>query len=136
MSHPTVHDRFSKGATMGSMMAAVAIVWSIGLAQHVDTQAKPPDAVIGKIAVSANGAVSLDGKPIAVAALKERLTDLKKRNGVVWYYREAGDREPPSQAMQVMKLVIDARLPISMSTKPDYSDVLLPDGSTRPRSQR
>lgn len=43
---------------------------------------------------------------------------------------------PPPQATQVMKLVIDARLPISMSTKPDYSDVLLPDGSTRPRAQR
>jgi biopolymer transport protein ExbD len=121
---------------MRSMMAAVAIVWFIGLAQHVSTQAKPPDAVIGKIAVSAKGAVSLDGKPITVDALKERLTDLKKRDGVVWYYREAGDREPPLQAMQVMKLLVDARLPISMSTKPDYSDVVLPDGSTRPRSQR
>jgi hypothetical protein len=121
---------------MRSMISAVAIVWSIGLAQQVSTQAKPPDAVIGKIAVSAKGAVSLDGKPITVDALKERLADLKTRNGVVWYYRESGDREPPSQAMQVMKLVIDARLPISMSTKSDYSDVLLPDGSTRPRSQQ
>ena len=41
-----------------------------------------------------------------------------------------------SKGAAIMKLVVDARVPISMSTKPDYSDVLLPDGSTRPRSQR
>ena len=38
-----------------------------------------------------------------------------------------------SVAAQVIKLVIDNRLPIAMSSKPDFSDVLLPDGSTRPR---
>ena len=45
----------------------------------------------------------------------------------------AGRGEPPAQAMQVIKLIAGHRLPISMSTKPDFSDVLLPDGSTRPR---
>ena len=58
---------------------------------------------------------------------------MKKRNGVIWYYREAGSSEPPPQAVEVMTLIVDNRLPISMSTKPDYSDVLLPDGTTRPR---
>jgi hypothetical protein len=61
------------------------------------------------------------------------LAGVKKRNGVIWYYREGGDKEPPPEAMEVMKLIVDNNLPISMSTKPDYSDVLLPDGTTRPR---
>ena len=93
-------------------------------------QTKP---VVSKIAVTAKGDVSLDGKPVSIDVLKERLADLKQRGGTVWYYREAGRREPPAQAMQVIKLIADHRLPISMSTKPDFSDVLLPDGSTRPR---
>jgi hypothetical protein len=60
-------------------------------------------------------------------------TSQKNFVNMVWYYREAGKDDPPPQAMQVMKLIIDNRLPISISTKPDYSDVLLPDGTTQPR---
>jgi biopolymer transport protein ExbD len=122
--------------TMRWMTAAVVVLVLIGWAPPVKAQSKPAEAVVGKVAVSAKGAVWLDGKATTVDALRERLAELKKRNGVVWYYRESAGAEPPPQAMQVMKLIIDARLPISMSTKPDYSDVLLPDGSTRPPAQR
>jgi hypothetical protein len=92
-----------------------------------------PAEPVGKIAVTAKGAISFDGKPITLDMLKQRLIDLKKRNGVVWYYRESPASEPPAQAMQVIKLIAEIGLPISMSTRPDFSDVLLPDGSTRPR---
>jgi hypothetical protein len=100
---------------------------------RVNAQTKPDESVVGRIAVTAKGTVSFDGAVITIDALKQKLSDLKKRNRVVWYYREAGKDEPPPQAMQVIKLIIDNRLPISMSTKPDYSDVLLPDGTTQPR---
>ena len=99
----------------------------------MNAQTKPDESVVGKIAITGKGIVSFDGTVTTVDALKEKLADLKKRNGVVWYYREAATDEPPTQAMQVMKLIVDNGLPISMSTKPDYSDVLLPDGTTRPR---
>ena len=118
------------------MTAALAVLLWIGWASPLEAQSKAAEAVVGKVAVSAKGAVSFDGKVTTADALRERLAELKKRNGVVWYYRESAGAEPPPQAMQIMKLIADARLPISMSTKPDYSDVLLPDGSTRPRAQR
>jgi biopolymer transport protein ExbD len=111
------------------LIAWLLVAWPVGLAG----QARPAEGPVARIAVSAKGAVSLDGKAVAIDSLRERLADVKKRSGVVWYYREAGKGEPPQQAMQVMKLIVDARLPISMSTKPDFSDVLFPDGSTRPR---
>jgi hypothetical protein len=100
---------------------------------RVNAQTKPDESVVGRIAVTAKGTVSFDGAVITIDALKQKLSDLKKRNRVVWYYREAGKDEPPPQAMQVIKMIIDNRLPISMSTKPDYSDVLLPDRTTQPR---
>lgn len=121
---------------MKTMVRVLTSVLAIGWATSVDAQSKLAEPPVGKVAVSASGTVSLDGKPTTIDVLRERLADLKKRSGVVWYYRESGKAEPPPQAMQVMKLIADARLPISMSTKPDYSDVLLPDGSTRPRPQR
>jgi hypothetical protein len=100
---------------------------------RMKAQTKPGESVVGRIAVTGNGTVSFDGAVVTMDALKQKLSDLKKRNGVVWYYREASKDDPPPQAMQVMKLIIDNRLPISISTKPDYSDVLLPDGTTQPR---
>jgi len=109
------------------------VLLALGSVDSLAAQAKPAAAVVGKIAVTAKGDVTFDGKPVTIDVLKERLADLKKRSGEVWYYREAGRREPPAQAMQVIKLVADNRLPVSVSTKPDFSDVLLPDGSTRPR---
>jgi hypothetical protein len=88
---------------------------------------------VGRIAVTAKGAVTFDGTTVTVDALRVRLADLRKRDGVVWYYREAASGPPPPQAAEVIKLVVEQRLAISMSTKPDYSDVLLPDGTTRAR---
>jgi hypothetical protein len=77
--------------------------------------------------------VTFDGAPVSLETLKERLADLKRRNSVVWYYRQVADREPPKEAMQVIELVAEHRLLVSMSTKPDYLDVVTPDGTTRPR---
>jgi hypothetical protein len=119
---------------MATSALAVFLLW-FGVSAAPQTPGASPEPV-GKISVTAKGRVSLDGTPITLDALKVRLVDLKKRKGVVWYYRESGASDPPAQAMQVIKLIADLELPISMSTKPDFSDVLLPDGSTRPRVQR
>jgi hypothetical protein len=126
------------GHNLRSIMGLrIAVVGIVGLCLlwggTMNAQAKPDESVVGRVAVTAKGAVTFDGVVVTVDVLKQKLADLKKRNGVVWYYREAGKGEPPAQAMEAMKLVVDNRLPISMSTKPDYSDVLLPDGTTRPR---
>jgi len=75
--------------------------------------------------------LSIDGRPVTLEALKPRLADLKRRNGVVWYYREYTGQEPPAAA----SAVAHHRATASMSTKPDYSDVIMPDGTTKPRSR-
>ena len=88
---------------------------------------------VGKIAVAKTGAIAFNGAGTTLEKLRDQLADLRRKNGVVWYYREAGGSDPPEQAMAVMKLVIEHGLPISMSTKPDYSDVVMPDGTVRAR---
>lgn len=77
-----------------------------------------PQGPVSKIAVLANGTVTIDGAPITIEALDVRLADLKHQNGTVLYYREAADAEPPRQAMEVIKLVVDNRLPISLLACP------------------
>jgi hypothetical protein len=101
---------------------------------QMNAQAKTDEGPVGKIAVTARGGVSFDGAAITLDALKAKLDDLRKRNGAIWYYREASGGAPSVQATEVLKLIAGSRLPISLSTKPDYSDVVLPDGTTRPRA--
>jgi hypothetical protein len=55
-------------------------------------------------------------------ALQDSLRSLSEKHGAVWYYREAGLQEPPPIAVEVMKAVVDARIPIRLSSRPDYSD--------------
>ena len=88
---------------------------------------------VARISALASGQILLNGKSVALPALDAALTELKNQNGVVWYYRENARAEPPAEAMQVMQLVAKHKLPISMSTKADFSDYLDPNGISRPR---
>ena len=88
---------------------------------------------IAKVSVSAAGNVALNGTPTDLQALDTALAKLSAEHGSVWYYREAAEAEPPSQAMEVMQLVVKYRLPISMSTKPDFSDTVDANGNSVPR---
>jgi hypothetical protein len=110
----------------------VAVVSVLGV--RGETYAQVADArPVARIAVSAHGTVTFDGVVVTIETLRPKLAELRKLNGVVWYYRESTGGAPPPQAADVIKQVIEHRLTISMSTKPDYSDVVLPDGTTKPR---
>jgi hypothetical protein len=68
--------------------------------------------------------VLLDGKESSLPDIKKVLGKARSEKAVVWYYRESGKGEPPQQAMEVIKLVIENKLPISMASKPDFSDYI------------
>jgi hypothetical protein len=91
---------------------------------------------VAKVSVLASGVVLLDGTPTTLPALEERLKTVKAANGVVWYHRENPAAEPPPQGTAVVQLIIKYRLPVSMSTKPDFSDVVDANGVSRPRAGR
>jgi hypothetical protein len=87
-----------------------------------------PDAPVLKVAVFADGRLTVDGVASTVQSLQESLRVLREKRGVVWYYREAGQQEPPPISMEVVKAVVEARLPIRLSSRPDYSDSIGADG--------
>jgi hypothetical protein len=90
-------------------------------------------ANIAKVGVSMDGRITLNGHASQIDEVRAEFTKLAREKGVVWYYREAPGAEPPANAMLVLNAIVNARLPVSMSTKPDFSDVVLPDGSTKSR---
>ena len=86
-----------------------------------------------KISVLQSGKILIDGTESTIAQVGQRILQLKSEGGLVWYYREAGQQDPPSEAMQVIKLVAENGLPITLSSKPDFSDYIGEDGLSYPR---
>jgi biopolymer transport protein ExbD len=92
-----------------------------------------PSAHNLKVKVMADGRVLTDSGTVSLEQLGKQLAALKAKNGTVWYYREAAAAEPHPNAMEVIKLVVDNKLPIALSAKADFSDIVGPDGVSRPR---
>jgi len=92
-----------------------------------------PDGLL-KISVLSSGSVLLDGRPVELSALEEALRNAKQNNGSVWYYRETPPANPSAQAMAVLNLVVQHKLPISLSSQPDFSDYVDAQGVSHPRT--
>jgi hypothetical protein len=88
---------------------------------------------VAKISVYSDGRIALDGRDVEIEGLRTRFATLSKDKGAVWYYREASSADPPQNAMLVVQAIVDAHLPVSMSSMPDFSNVVLPDGTVKPR---
>lgn len=51
--------------------------------------APSPDAPVLKVAVFADGRLTVDGTAATIQSLQASLCTLSEKQGVVWYYREA-----------------------------------------------
>ena len=91
--------------------------------------------VILKVAVARDGSIFCNGTPATLDQLGVALTHLPDGHSSVWYYREAGSEETHPNAMKVIKAIAGRGLPIRLSTKPDYSDAIGPDGRSHPEPQ-
>src|ERR1700726_2654804 len=91
------------------------------------------EPAVAKISVLASGKLLLNGNPTDLASIEAEFKRLQSQRGVVWYYREVAQKEPPPEAMLAIELVIKYRLPISMSSKPDFSDAIEANGRSVPR---
>jgi len=107
----------------------LSIILGIGAAGAPALAADP----VARVSALASGQLLLNGQPVNLLALDTALKDLKEKHGIVWYYRQDSDHEPPPQAMDAIGLVVKHQLPISMSTKADFSDVMDANGKTKPR---
>ena len=86
-----------------------------------------------KVKVFADGVIEADGRRTTVQALDGTLRAHAARSGAVWYYREDPRAEPHPNANLVIQAIIRYKLPVSLSTKPDFSDYVDENGVPRPR---
>jgi hypothetical protein len=114
--------------------AWIALLTVVGCERDPSSGANQVVEHVAKVGVSADGRITLNGNPASMEEVRAAFAELSRvDNGVVWYYREAADAEPHPTAMLIIQAIVEARLPVSMSTSPDFSNVVGPDGSTRAR---
>lgn len=109
------------------LRATFAVILLFVLMAVSSAQQKPTQPIL-KVAAMADGRITVNGAPATMESFRVSLKKLSQQKGVVWYYREAGKSEPPPQAMQVIQAIVDARVPIRLSSRPDYSDAIGIDG--------
>lgn len=92
-----------------------------------------------RVSVQTDGVVIVDGVKATLESLDKQLGELKKSDGIVWYYREAAGQSPAAaqsaSIKRVLELVIKHGVPISFSSTADFSDVIDGDGNSAPRTK-
>jgi len=114
-------------------MGILSLFYSSCSEKSASQNSAPPNSPVIKIAVFTDGRITADGIPATIDSLRESFKKLAEQKGAVWYYREEGQGEPPPQGMQVIWAVVEARLPIRLSSRPDYSDSIGLDGKPVPK---
>jgi hypothetical protein len=83
-----------------------------------------PELRILKISVLATDALLLDGQPVTLRELEQTIKEGAAAKLTVWYYRENSAGEPSAFAAEVLRLITEHRLPIRLSSRPDFSDTV------------
>ncbi|HTC86780.1 MAG TPA: hypothetical protein VK686_00710 [Bryobacteraceae bacterium] len=86
-----------------------------------------------KIGLLASGEISLDGQQVDLEQLDARLSQANSSQDQLLYYKQDQGPEESPHSMEIMKLVVKHKLPISFSTKDDFSDYVDRLGQTHPR---
>ena len=98
------------------------------------TQCTEEPVEVIKIQSYSSGEFTLNGQPASIADMRAIVGPTTDRDAVIWYYREAAELEPTNAQLEVLEIIMAARLPISLSTKPDFSDYVGADGNSHPRT--
>jgi len=89
------------------------------------------------VVMNKQGDVQIDRRPVAIADVDRELTRLRPAAHFVMYYRENAGVIPSGQASSNIHAVMDAvmklGLPITLSSKPDFSDDIDAQGNSYPR---
>ncbi|HUY80310.1 MAG TPA: hypothetical protein VMU92_01115 [Acidobacteriaceae bacterium] len=75
---------------------------------------RPPKGPIARVEVHEDGTVTFDGTDISLDELRVRLKKLKEADGAVWYYRDSSDKDAEETGEAVIKVVIEARIPVRL----------------------
>lgn len=123
-----------------STLITLSIVTLMLGCNHAEESEKNPPAAdessavaTMKISVFKDGRIKIDGEELSLEEAVDQILAASGSETQVFYYRESGQEEPHPNAMKIIAAVVEAKLPISLSTKPDFSTYVDEQGMERPR---
>jgi len=112
-------------------MKRLSLVAGLACALLAPTAGGAMEAI--RVSALRSGAIKIDGAMATIVDLKAALEHMRAAHGGVMYYREGAEQAPTDAQDSVFKAIMDARLPVSLSSKPDFSDYIDGDGHSQPR---
>jgi biopolymer transport protein ExbD len=67
---------------------------------------------VSRIKLSRDGRIYLNGKQASLEEVKKDLEQRKAKHGAIKYYRENPQKEATTQALEVIRVIADAKLPV------------------------
>jgi hypothetical protein len=104
------------------LLVAAAVTFDLGAPEDFR------DMPVAHVRVSQAGEVELDGTVVTRGQLRAALNRVRDAGGGVMYYRERWDEPPSAEAVKALEVIRAAGLPVRVSSKPDFSDYIGPDG--------
>lgn len=90
--------------------------------------------IVLKVKVLSSGKILVDNNvPTGMSNLISKLQWIKNNDGVVWYYRENSGHIPNEIADEIFSKILGMKLPLSLSSKPDFSDWIDSNGESHHR---
>ena len=109
---------------IGLLIAAV-LTFNLGAAPE---EGEARDTPVARVRVSQAGQIEMNGVKLTREQLGSALAKLGEQGGRVMYYREKWNEPPSEEAAKALEVIMEAGLPVRMSSKPDFSDYIGPDG--------
>jgi hypothetical protein len=69
---------------------------------------------VAKVRITSEGIIYLNGNKVSIEETKKTFIQLKAEKGSVWYYRDNPQGEPTREAMAVIEVIADAKLPVRL----------------------
>jgi hypothetical protein len=122
-----------------AIVLSFIIICVTGCDRSPVVQSEPPKKVsntaskILKVAVYRDGKVVIDGAALSIEDAARHIGAAADSETSIFYYREAGEEEPHPNASKIIAAVVEAKLPISLSSEPDFSTYVDENGTIKQR---
>ena len=100
---------------------------------HAEGSLRPSACNIHEVSVLSSNKILLSGEEVELSQLGGVFQNAAKNRGLVLYYRENAGAEATDLADKVIRLAIAAEVPIQMSERADFSDLVRNNGLLKPR---
>ena len=119
--------------TWSKIVLAATLIAGLGACDSKDSQPPTGDNAAEQgqqtrallIAVAKDGTITLDKIPVTLDALAKNIESAKSAGPcVIWYCRDKGPGAVPAFVKPIVDVLTASKVPVSISAKPDYSDLV------------